>query len=194
MAGIRMTTRIFTSALDVWPFVVDPQSWSRVLRADSLLIEPYAPIQIGTRLDWRIAGGLSGLTGFEIMSRVDRLEPGQGYRAEGAGGSVAAWRHERRVVVETADICVLEDRIAYSAPGRLLASWVDRRFLRDRLLELAQLSQRVVVKLVGASAAAPEGEWWPDGVQPPVTTSGRWASGAIPVAQVVPAAGKTPPR
>jgi hypothetical protein len=69
---------------------------------------------------------------------------------------------------------LLQDRIAYTAPGGALSSWVDRRYVRESLLELLRQAHRAARSLAACPADKPEGEWEADAASADITT--RWLS------------------
>ena len=80
--------------------------------------------------------------------------------------------HVRRLDAR-GETALLEDRIEYSTPGGPISAWVDRKFVRDGLLHLLQLTHRAAAGLAACKTTEPEGEWVPrhDWVEP---VAGWW--------------------
>jgi ligand-binding SRPBCC domain-containing protein len=155
MPSIRVSTRFFAPAREVWIFASDRRALVRLGSERSLHMVTGGPLRVGTQFHWTLRDRFPAL---ECRSQVRSVAIGSGFLCQGVSGSLPAWSHVRQIHDE-GESCVLEDRISYESPGSVLAGWVDRRFIRDSVLDLSLGSHRAIRHLSACRSQLPEGQW-----------------------------------
>lgn len=157
MPTVRLSTLYLAPAHHLWDAASEPRTLTRIASDGSLRLLPNAGLRVGSMLQWSIG---SSRPSFECLTDIRQFDLGRGFLAERIRGSLPVFTHARRLQ-ERGETSLLEDRIDYEAPGGVLSAWVDRRYIRDGLLQLLQLSHRATAGLAACKATEPEGEWIP---------------------------------
>ena len=167
MPILRFSTVFFAPARDVWEAAAHLKGFTS-LDPDRAVRVSDGALRSGSRLHWFLHQGFPTI---DCETDVRTVTPGRGFLAVRQGGSFGAWTHLR--VLETHSRgSLLQDRIAYTAPGGALSSWVDRRYVRESLLELLRQAHRATRSLAACPADKPEGEWEADAASADIAA--RW--------------------